>query len=231
MTELSERLKHVADQIHQGEIVADIGSDHAYLPIYLLHNNISPLAIAGEVAEGPFNRAKNEVRIYHLEEKIDVRFGNGMDIITSNDHIDAFTICGMGGVLIASIIKKGITQNVFKHNERLILQPNVGEFSLRKYLQSIQYKITDEKIIEENNKIYEIITAVPSKSMVDYSNDEIKFGPFLMKEKSDTFIKKWKMELEKSKKIYKQIQKSNKDHSEKLELLQEEIRQIEEMLE
>lgn len=231
MIELSKRLKHVADQIKQGEIVADIGSDHAYLPIYLLHNNVSPSAIAGEVAEGPFNRAKNEVRKHHLEEEIDVRFGSGMEIINSNDPIDAFTICGMGEILIASIIEKGITKNVFRRNERLILQPNAGEPFLRKYVQSIQYKITDEKIIEENNKIYEIITAVPSESMMDYSNDEIKFGPLLMKERSDTFIKKWQKELEKSEKIYKQIQKSNKDQSEKLGLLKKEINQMKEMLE
>jgi len=230
MIELSERLKYVADQVNEGEVVADIGSDHAYLPIYLLHNNISPFAVAGEVALGPFNRAKNEVLKNNLDKYIDVRFGNGMELITSTDHIDTFTICGMGGVLIASIIKNGINVHTFNQTERLILQPNVGEPALREYLQSIQYIITDEKIIEENHKIYEIITAEPSPNEVDYSEDEIKFGPCLMVEKTAIFIKKWKIELRKLKHIYNQIKKSKTDQTERINELRKEMKQIEEMV-
>jgi len=230
MIELSKRLKIVAGQINEGEVVADIGSDHAYLPIYLIQNSKSPFIIAGEVALGPFNRAKEEVHKNNLDKYIDVRLGNGMDVITFSDQIDAFTICGMGGVLIASIIKRGIDTHSFKKTERLILQPNVGESSLREYLKSIHYKITDEKIIEENNKIYEIITAELSHSKVDYSDNEIKFGPFLITEKSDIFIKKWKMELKKLRGIYNQIKESKTDQSEKISMLQKEIKQIEEMI-
>ena len=82
MIELGERLTRVASFVLNGSKVCDVGSDHAYLPVYLIQNNQITSAIAGEVVEGPFLSAKQTVRDYRMEDRIEVRLGDGLQILS-----------------------------------------------------------------------------------------------------------------------------------------------------
>lgn len=106
MISLNNRLTTVSRFLKQGTI-ADIGSDHAYLPIYAIQNHLCECGIAGEVIQGPFQAAVKNVAANHLVERIDVRLGDGLSVIHPEDVIDNITICGMGGPLIAKILKDG----------------------------------------------------------------------------------------------------------------------------
>lgn len=229
--ELSNRLKTVADLVLDDTVtLADIGSDHAYLPIYLIRQNKIKNAVAGEVVIGPFNNANKEVEKYGLKEQIAVRLGDGLDVIHPSDNIDAITICGMGGDLIASILDRGKNSKTLNGNEQLVLQPNVGEKLLREWLMTNNYCINREVIIEDNKRLYEIIAATKINKSPNYSEKDLKFGVHLLKEKSPLFIRKWTEQKNKLESILGQIQQSDKEQTEKINTIQLQIKEIEEII-
>ncbi|WP_455040661.1 tRNA (adenine(22)-N(1))-methyltransferase [Granulicatella adiacens] len=217
MIELGERLTRVASFVPNRSKVCDVGSDHAYLPVYLIQNNQITSAIAGEVVEGPFLSAKQTVRDYRMEERIDVRFGDGLQILSKEDEITAVTICGMGGELISRILEAGFSGGHLNGKERLILQPNVAEHFVREWLMNHSYRITNETVVEDNHRLYEIIVAEPIEERVEYTELEIKYGPILLKEPSELSVAKWTRMNRKNKEILEQLQKSKTPQHEKIE--------------
>ncbi|WP_372869021.1 tRNA (adenine(22)-N(1))-methyltransferase [Planomicrobium okeanokoites] len=197
--QLSERLKRVAAYVPKNAVLADIGSDHAYLPCYLALKGDIEKGIAGEVVKGPFESARNQVRQEGLSDVIEVRLANGLAAVESVDGVTAVTIAGMGGPLIASILEDG--KEKLSGVERLILQPNVHAKSIREWAASNGWSIIDEEILKENDKIYEILVLEPVSSHVSYSEQELLMGPFLMKEKSAVFMEKWDRESSQWKRI------------------------------
>ena len=198
---LSERLKKVASFVEQDSKVADIGSDHAYLPCYLVHTGKIQQAIAGEVVKGPYESAVKQVRSEGLEKEIEVRFGNGLAVIQPQDQVQTITIAGMGGPLIASILEAG--KDKLETVETLILQPNVHAKAIREWAIQNDWKITNETILEENAKIYEILVFKKGKMVLD--EQELLVGPFLLQEKSPVFQKKWSTEMSEWQRILKQL--------------------------
>ncbi|WP_308780659.1 tRNA (adenine(22)-N(1))-methyltransferase [Lactococcus hodotermopsidis] len=188
---LSKRLSSVADFVPENARLLDVGSDHAYLPINLVSSGKITFAIAGEVVEGPFNSACENVAQSNLTDKIRVRLANGLAAFEPSDKIDTITISGMGGHLIADILANGIEK--LDKVSTLILQANNGEYYLRKWLIKHNFKISAEKILSENEKIYEILV-VHHGNASELTEDELNFGPFLLKEKNDVFQKKWQSE-------------------------------------
>lgn len=200
---LSERLRTVASFVDENTILADIGSDHAYLPCYLVHEGIITKAIAGEVVKGPFESAQKQVRSEGLEENIEVRFGNGLAVILEEDNVETVTIAGMGGPLIASILETG--KEKLTKVETLILQPNIHAKAIREWAIEEKWKIEKEVILEEHDKIYEIL--VLKKGMMNLSDKELLVGPILCKEKSPIFQKKWNNELNEWQRIVNELNK------------------------
>ncbi|WP_144511113.1 tRNA (adenine(22)-N(1))-methyltransferase TrmK [Bacillus sp. FJAT-22090] len=201
---LSERLKTVASFVESNTIVADIGSDHAYLPCYLVHTGVITKAIAGEVVKGPFESAQKQVRNEGLEKQIDVRFGNGLQVIDEADNVQTITIAGMGGPLIASILEAGKAK--LTSAECLILQPNIHAKAIREWAIKENWKIVNETILEEHDKVYEII--VLKKGHMELTEQELLVGPILMKEKSNVYKKKWLNELNEWQRIVDQLNKT-----------------------
>jgi len=233
---LSERLRTVAHEIPNGSKIADIGSDHAYLPCYAALQGLISYAVAGEVNEGPFQSAKNQVEKLNLNDRIKVRKGNGLEVI-ERDEVNVITIAGMGGPLISEILEAG--KDKLNGIERLILQPNIGAKSIRLWLLENDWELIKEHILEEDQKIYEILVAEKGNPLKPYrienkseSESDLLLGPFLMKEKNEAFRKKWSHELLKWKKITRQIDQKaqNEDTVEKRKELLNKIRMVEEVL-
>ena len=190
---LSMRLERVAAHMPAGARLADIGSDHAYLPVALLRRGAIAAAVAGEVALTPFHAARRTVRENGLEQHISVRHANGLAAIAAQDEISVVSICGMGGETIRDILASGSAH--LSGRERLVLQPNGGEQPLRQWLMENHYHILCEELLQENRFYYEIIVAERS-GPVRYTTQELYFGPLQLQERSPAFLAKWQRLLQ-----------------------------------
>ncbi|MCM3358391.1 MULTISPECIES: tRNA (adenine(22)-N(1))-methyltransferase TrmK [unclassified Psychrobacillus] len=198
---LSDRLKTVASFVEQDTILADIGSDHAYLPCYLVHQSIISKAIAGEVVKGPFESAVKQVKSEGLEKQIEVRFGDGLQVIEDEDQVGTVTIAGMGGPLIASILEAGKHKLTNVHT--LILQPNIHAKAIREWAIKEGWNVDQETILEEHTKIYEVI--VLKKGNMVLNEQELLLGPILMQSRTSVFQKKWSVEMKEWERILTQL--------------------------
>ena len=185
---LSMRLERVAAHVPAGARLADIGSDHGYLPVALLRRGLIAVAVAGEVAATPFQAAERTVRENGLERHVSVRLADGLAAITAADAITAISVCGMGGETIRNILDSGKMH--LTGQERLILQPNGGEQPLRQWLMDNGYCILVEELLRENRFYYEIIVAERAEP-VAYSAEELYFGPLQLQARSPAFLAKW----------------------------------------
>ncbi|MCP1495498.1 tRNA (adenine22-N1)-methyltransferase [Pseudomonas migulae] len=185
---LSMRLERVAAHVPAGARLADIGSDHGYLPVALMRRGAITAAVAGEVAMTPFRSAERTVRENGLTPQITVRLADGLAAIEPEDGITAISICGMGGETIRDILDSGKAR--LNGQERLILQPNGGEQPLRQWLMENGYRIHYEELLRENRFDYEIIIA-ERDGPVTYTAEELYFGPLQMQARSPAFLFKW----------------------------------------
>ncbi|MBF0805307.1 MULTISPECIES: tRNA (adenine(22)-N(1))-methyltransferase TrmK [unclassified Streptococcus] len=211
---LSKRLDIVSSFVSPGVKMLDVGSDHAYLPIALVKRGVISAAIAGEVVEGPYQSACQNVQKEGLTQQIQVRLASGLDAMTVEDEIEEIVIAGMGGRLISTILDQG--QVKLQGIQTLILQPNNRENELRIWLEKHAYQIIAEEILEEAGKIYEIIVAKPGKMTLNWV--EQTFGPYLLKSKPEVFRKKWLKEAGKIEEILLKIPEEHLE--ERLELTQ-----------
>ncbi|MCZ0704039.1 tRNA (adenine22-N1)-methyltransferase [Natronobacillus azotifigens] len=227
--ELSKRLAIVASYLPKKAFFADIGSDHAYLPVVVCSQDHAAKAIAGEINEGPFQSAKKQVEKQSLEEQIEVIKGDGLSVIT-NQPIKQLIIAGMGGGLIRTILDNG--KDKLTTVDRIIVQPNVDAELVRIWFDQHDYVLTAEEIIKEDGHIYEILVADRQASSNPYQdkNKEYLFGPFLIREKNAAFIEKWESEQKKRERIIAQMQQAVDLDQEKIDRLKKEIVQIEEVL-
>ncbi len=189
---LSMRLERVAAHVPNGARLADIGSDHAYLPVALLRRGVIEAAVAGEVASTPFQAAARTVRDNGLEQQITVRLADGLAAIEASDAITVISLCGMGGETIRDILEAGKAH--LNGLERLVLQPNGGEQPLRLWLMNNGYRILSEELLHENRFYYEIIVAERAGAM-SYTAEELYFGPLQMQARSPVFLAKWQRAL------------------------------------
>lgn len=215
---LSERLCAICERLLPNKILADIGTDHAYLPSYAYLKGIIPCAIGTDVNEGPYESARTHVNNLGLSQVIDIRLGDGLAVIRENE-VEQVTIAGMGGALITSILEDGKAK--LAGVERLILQPNVATDKVRRWLYANDWTICDECILEEDQIIYEIIVANRGKDDRHFVEIDFLFGPYLNKEKSVAFQKKWKAELKKQENILLNLNKA--DRSEEVDALRQTI--------
>lgn len=225
MIQINQRLKKVSEYI-KGDYLADIGSDHAYLPIYAIENNLTARAIAGEVIRGPFDASVKNVRAHGLESVISVELGDGLTVLKTYNAITSITICGMGGPLITKILRAG--QEKLTNRPRLILQSNIQSQPIRVLLQQLNYTIVDEVLMTEKGHTYEIIVADYSPEIKNLSLLELKFGPILLSQKSELFYQKWERELTALELILTQLNQTT--HRERITEIENEIQMIKEVL-
>lgn len=157
MITLTPRLSAVASLVKGGGIIADIGTDHGYLPIYLVENNIVKGAIAADIGKEPLKNAENSVNKYELQDKIQLRLSDGLCSFTPDDA-DEIVFAGMGGTLIAEKLK----ETLWIKNEKFhfIFQPQSRAEDLREFLYSNGFEIINELATHEARRFYITFDAV-----------------------------------------------------------------------
>lgn len=173
---LSDRLSAMAAMVLPKSVVADIGTDHGYLPAFLVIKGISSGAIASDVAESPLEGARQLMELLALGRKIDLRLGDGLKILQPGEA-DTVCIGGMGASTMIRILSE--SPEVLAATRRLILQPMRGANHLRRWLTDHQWKIIDEEIVFEEEIYYEIIVAEQGQEYLSPWEEEV--GPVLLK--------------------------------------------------
>ncbi len=218
--ELSNRLQAIADCITKGNSVADIGTDHAYLPIFLIDNNISNNIIASDIVEGPVQNALSNVKKHNMDKEIRIIQASGLNGIT--DSIDTIIIAGMGGMLIIDIISDDL--DIAYGAKELILQPMKNSIELRKFLVKNKFKIVEEKIGIDEDKFYEIIKVVKG-TMIINNPLEYEVTSVLRKNRDKStklFIEK---KIDTTKNIIKRL-KEESSNNEKLIVLERKLKYL-----
>lgn len=183
--ELTNRLQAIANLVKRNSIVADIGTDHGLLPNYLVDNEISKKIICTDISKASLQKSIDLTLDRKNNEKIEARVGNGLEPITKGE-VTTYIIAGMGGILIAEIISKGIDKI---GDSELILQPMQAPEKLRKYLVENNFTIIDEVLSKEDKRIYEIIVAKLGKPV---KMKDIDFEiPRLLIEKKDPLLREF----------------------------------------
>ena len=158
MIKLSERLELIANLIDENETMADIGTDHGFLPVSLWERGICKKIILSDVNKGPLEKASQNIKATNPGIEFDLRLGNGLETILSGE-VSTLVIAGMGGVLITEILAADLEKS--KSFKKIILQPRNGQSKLRYWLLTNGFDIIKEELVKEGLYICEIIVAKP----------------------------------------------------------------------
>lgn len=174
MVKLSPRLKKIADQINAGETMADIGTDHGFLPVYLWENKICPSVIMTDVSRGSLSKAEENCKTLYPDTKFDLRLGSGLEVLAPGEA-DAVVMAGMGGILMTEILGQDLEKaQSFK---KLILQPRKDVGKLRFWLYDHGFSIACESLVRERKYICEVLTAIPKEVAItrQMNGDDIEY--------------------------------------------------------
>ena len=223
--ELSKRLKFIAKHIDKCKSIADIGTDHGYIPIYAVKNNLCERAIASDINKDPVKKSKLNISLEGLSEKIETRLGGGLEPIKAKE-VEGIVIAGMGGNLIRDILEEG--KNKLPFLKFIILQPAQNPEVLREYLYNNGYKILEEDLCFDEGIYYELFKVVKSnEEHTRVDNIFYEFSPILLKEKHPLMLPYLENKEEKFKKILSFIKDDSKAAKKRKEEVIEKINFIE----
>lgn len=205
--ELSYRLNKIAQKVTQNGIIADIGTDHAYIPIFLYKNNRIKSGIACDISKGSLQKAKDNIKKYNLQDKIQTRLGNGLEKISLQDNVDTVIIAGMGGMLMIDILEKG--KYILENVKELILQPQKDIDKVREYLHKNNFKIIDDEMLKDDGKYYTIIKSIKGEEDILYKKEEYVFGRFEINNKCQILKEYMEEQLYKMEIVLKNIKETN----------------------
>ncbi|TYO97311.1 tRNA (adenine(22)-N(1))-methyltransferase [Desulfallas thermosapovorans] len=226
--ELSKRLAAVARHVPVGAAVADIGTDHAYLPVYLVRQGISARVVAGDINYGPFEGALLTVRDSGLEKYIDLRMGDGLQILKPGE-VNVLVVAGMGGKTVCDIFEQG--RSVLQQVRRLIIQPMRDIPEVRRWLTGNGWRLVDEDMVTEDGHYYVIIVAEPGMER-PADSFVLEVGPRLL-EKKDPVLKEFlKRRIIEINTILQEIKRARSvGANNRAKVLRQEARKIREVLE
>lgn len=189
MLTLSPRLATVASHVLDGEPFADIGTDHGYLPAYLVASGRVPRAIAGDLVPGPLEAARSTLAETDLAPKVELRLGSGLTILKPGE-VACAAICGMGGPLIAEILATGPLEGI----RRLVLQPMGGEERLRQWLMGHGWRLLTEELVADAGRLYVVLVA--ERGSMTLTEAELVAGPYLLQQGGPLFLQYVEAQLE-----------------------------------
>lgn len=245
--ELSKRLQTVANAVTPGSRVADVGTDHGYVPIYLVERGLCPGAIAMDVNEGPLARAEEHIRAEGLSDRIQTRKSDGLAALAP-EETDAVVIAGMGGALMCRILQDATA--FLEAGRELILQPQSEWFKVRRLLSASGYRITKEWFLEEEGKYYVVIKAGPApetdrESRAGDTGSDVadgaagdagdcftddftcRYGAFLLDRRDPVLIAYLKKEAQKKRQILHHLSETDDKQQQRRRQLAKELRDIE----
>lgn len=202
MTKLSKRLYTIASMVTPGNRIADVGTDHGFLPLYLLEQGNIPSALAMDVNEGPLERAKEHIASSNCQSYIETRLSDGLSKLIPGE-VDTVVIAGMGGGLMVRILTQDLSK--LEGLKELILQPQSEIREVRTCMERIGFSIVDEEMLVEDEKYYVVIRAIPAAQCepcqavetckedmdgVVYSTLEHLYGPVLL-QKKHPILREW----------------------------------------
>lgn len=224
---ISTRLKTIANMVDKCGVVADIGTDHAYLPIYLIKQGICKEAIASDINKGPVERASENVRREGLDSKICCKLGSGFNTLKPGDA-DCAIIAGMGGNLIRDIIED--KKEVFENLNYAIFQPVQNPEVLRQYIYDKGFEVIDEELCIDDNKFYEIIKVRYSEKPRDVEDIYYEIGEKLVEKKHALLNKYIEYKLEKYNNIIKYISEDTELAEKRKQDIWDKIKKLEDLL-
>lgn len=182
MIQLSKRLQavaHLAAGLGNIGCVADVGTDHGYIPIYLVEQGICEHAIAMDIRKGPLQRAQEHIKQYQLGDYIETRLSDGL-VALGRQEAQVIVIAGMGGATMQGILEAG--QAVIGPDTMLVLQPQSELLEFRRYLFRQGYRLLEEDIVEEDGKYYPMmkVQRPGQPELVPYTAGELRYGPLLL---------------------------------------------------
>ena len=186
---INDRLMSAVAYVRKGSRFADIGTDHAYLPIFLIENGVVDYAIAADINRGPLDKANENILKCGQQDKIKTVLCDGLSKIYP-DEVDDIAIFGMGGELIVKIIDEAPWTR--SNAKRLILQPMTHPEKLREYLAKSGFNIIGEDISLDRGKIYQTICAEYDGICRQYDDITLNFGEYLLKNRSHLLLEMMK---------------------------------------
>lgn len=194
----------------QIKCVADVGTDHGYLPIWLVEQGIADKAIAMDVRTGPLQRAQEHIREHQLGAYIETRLSDGLAAL-HRDEAQVIVIAGMGGATMSGILEAG--QAVISPDTILVLQPQSELYEFRRYLVTHGFRLLSEDMVEEDGKYYPMMKVQKGlKAPLSYTEEELRYGPLLLEERHPVLKEFLLWQLKQKERILEQIRSS--DHSE-----------------
>ncbi|MEE0741722.1 MAG: class I SAM-dependent methyltransferase [Emergencia sp.] len=230
---LSERLQLIADEIKTGETMADIGTDHGFLPLYLLENHISPKVIMADISSGSLAKAGENCKLAKAKGDFELRLGNGIDVLKDGE-VDVVVMAGIGGLLTIDMLQWNLAKS--RSLKRYILQPRNKPGILRHWLYCNGFSIVKESLVRESKFIWEIFTVesgiapsadrknTPYDETFDFPDELLTFGNDL----TEAYLQK-KLELQHM--IYRNIAENGNEAENAAKPVLARIRRIEFLLE
>ncbi len=180
--QLSARLQKIVSLVPPCSVLADIGTDHGYIPLFCLVNGRAKNVIATDINEKPLKRAETNIKNQGFSAFADFRLSNGLDAL-SEGEADVIVIAGMGGPLICDILKNG--KDVITNSTILLIQPMIAPIELRTYLYSDGFNILNEYVVREEDKFYNILAV--QKGSVNPTDELLYIGKNLSENSPDVF--------------------------------------------
>lgn len=226
--ELSKRLKWIVEKLDKCDTIMDIGTDHGYIPIYLIKNNLANRVIASDINKEPLQKARMNASMEGVIGKVDLRKGGGLSPLINNEA-QGIIVAGMGANLIRDILEADIDK--VKSLDYIVLQPAQNPEVLREYLYTNDYEIIDEDICVDEGKYYELFKV--RFKVGEYTKLEPIFyeiSPLLLNKKSDEFREYLLSKIEHYKKVITFIKEETQQSLERKNYLKEKIDVIEKFL-
>ncbi len=221
-TTLSNRLLTVAGLVTPGSRIADVGTDHAFVPIYLVEQGIVPGALAMDIGKGPLLAAEEHIKESGLEKYIKIRQSDGVQALQSGEA-DSVIIAGMGGALVIKILSEG--KKTLQGVAELILQPQSEVEKVRHFLYESGYHITEEAMVLEDGKYYPMMHVVHGRDETAYPEYYFRYGGYLIREKNEVLAGY----LDKEEREVREIQKKLLPGQEK-ERIRQRLKEVEDRL-
>lgn len=214
MIKLSQRLQAIADMVPKGARVADIGTDHGFLPCWLAQQKQVEQVIACDVNAQPLALAQKNIGDYNVADIVITRLGDGLKVIKPGE-VDVVTIAGMGSSLMLEILEA--SPLVVDGLRRIILQPNVGAEAVRVWAEKSRWQIVREDLVQENDRFSVIIALEPGRSLQPMSAVELYLGPQLLADQHPLLGLYISREWDKAREILAQLAQSDSEESRRKE--------------